>query len=51
MLRDIRARFDGSLALNAWAGRPGQVAIGDTVERLDERLELAVPAGGRFIAA
>ena len=51
VLRDIRARFAGTLALNAWAGRPGQVAIGDPVERLDGRLELAVPEAGRFLAA
>ena len=51
VLRDIRARFGGSLALNAWAGRPGEVAVGDAVVRLDERLELAVPATGRFVAA
>jgi uncharacterized protein YcbX len=49
VLRDIRARFGGSLALNAWAGRPGEVAVGDAVARLDERLELAVPATGRFV--
>jgi len=50
VLRDIRTRFAGTLALNAWAGRPGEVAVGDTVERLDERLELAAPAAGRFVA-
>jgi uncharacterized protein YcbX len=49
VLRDIRARFGGSLALNAWAGRPGEVAVGDAVSRLDQRLELAVPATGRFV--
>jgi uncharacterized protein len=51
VLRDIRARFAGTLALNAWAGRPGDVAVGDAVRALDERIELAVPQAGRFVAA
>jgi hypothetical protein len=51
VLRDIRARFGGRLALNAWAGRPGTVAVGDAVRPLDERIELAVPHAGRFVAA
>jgi hypothetical protein len=51
VLRDIRARFSGRLALNAWAGRPGAVAVGDAVRPLDERIELAVPHAGRFVAA
>jgi uncharacterized protein YcbX len=48
VLRGIRARFDGTLALNAWAGREGDVAVGDPAELLDRPVELALPALGRF---
>jgi len=48
VLRDIRARFGGTLALNAWAGREGHVAVGDRAELLDEPVQLALPALGRF---
>lgn len=48
VLRHIRAAFDGTLALNAWAGREGRVAIDDPVELLDAPIELTVPAAGRF---
>jgi uncharacterized protein YcbX len=48
VLRDIRSRFGGTLALNAWAGQEGHVAVGDRAELLDQRVELAVPALGRF---
>jgi uncharacterized protein YcbX len=48
VLRGIRARFGGTLALNAWAGREGHVAVGDTAELLEQPVELAVPALGRF---
>lgn len=48
VLRGIRARFGGTLALNAWAGREGQVAVGDPASLLDQPIELAVPALGRF---
>jgi uncharacterized protein len=51
VLRGIRARFGGKLALNAWAGRPGEVAVGDPVRLLEERGEVAVPQLGRFAAA
>jgi hypothetical protein len=50
VLRGIRARFGGRLALNAWAGREGQVAVGDEARLLDEPIELAVPEAGRFAA-
>src|SRR4051794_6137372 len=50
VLRDIRARFAGSLALNAWAGGEGRVAVGDAVQRVRERMALTVPAAGRFAA-
>lgn len=48
VLRDIRSRFGGTLALNAWAGREGDVAVGDPAELLDQPVELALPALGRF---
>ena len=48
VLRHIRASFDGTLALNAWAGRPGQVAIGDLARLLDERAAVEYPEGGRY---
>lgn len=48
VLRHIRARFGGSLALNAWVGRDGEVAVGDAVEILDARVEVRSPARGRF---
>lgn len=48
VLRHIRTRFDGTFALNAWAGREGDVAVGDEVRALDRRIELAVPEPGRF---
>jgi uncharacterized protein YcbX len=51
VLRGIRTRFGGRLALNAWAGRPGEVAVGDPVRLLHERGEVAVPRLGRFAAA
>jgi uncharacterized protein YcbX len=51
VLRFIRAAFGGSLALNAWAGRPGRVAVGDAVSLLgpDEEMELRLPQMGRFV--
>lgn len=48
VLRRIRADFDGTLALNAWAGRDGYVAVGDDVALIDQPVELALPAAGRF---
>jgi uncharacterized protein len=50
VLRGIRSRFGGRLALNAWTGRPGEVAVGDPVALLEERGGLAVPQLGRFAA-
>jgi uncharacterized protein len=35
VLRDIRRRFDGRLALNADVARPGSVRVGDPVRLLD----------------
>ena len=48
VLRRIRTDFDGTLALNAWAGREGHVAVGDQAEILDQRIELEIPEPGRF---
>src|SRR5215208_2118301 len=48
VLRHIRANFDGKLALNAWAGRPGCVAVGDEVRILDRPIDVALPEPGRF---
>jgi len=50
VLRRIRRDFDGTLALNAWAGREGHVAVGDQAEILDQRIELGIPEPGRFAA-
>jgi uncharacterized protein len=48
VLRRIRRDFDGTLALNAWAGREGHVAVGDQVEILDQPIELGIAEPGRF---
>ncbi len=48
VLRRIRAQFDGTMALNAWAARTGDVSVGDEVVLLDQPVELARPAIGRF---
>ena len=48
VLRRIRTDFDGTLALNAWAGREGYVAVGDEAHTLDQPIELAAPKPGRF---
>ena len=34
VLRDINARFDGKLALNAAVDQPGTIALGDAVQLL-----------------
>lgn len=48
VLRHVRANFEGTMALNAWAGREGWVSVGDEVRMLDRQLELAIPEPGRF---
>jgi uncharacterized protein YcbX len=35
VLRDIRRRFGGELALNAWVMRGGRIEVGDPVELID----------------
>ncbi len=44
----IRERFGGRLALNAWAGRPGTIAVGDEVTLLAQEIELEIPFAGRY---
>jgi uncharacterized protein len=51
ILLDIRRRFAGSLALNAWVARPGQARVGDPVVVLDSFEEALAPGWGRFVAA
>ena len=51
VLLDIRERFEGSLALNAWTARPGAVRVGDPIELLDSFDDAVAPHGGRFVAA
>jgi hypothetical protein len=48
VLLGIRAQFGGTLALNAWAGRPGRIAVGDAAELLDAERPVDVPLVGRF---
>ena len=48
VFRQIRARFDGTLALNAWTAREGPIALGDAVKVLDREIDVVLPAPGRF---
>ena len=50
VLRRIRSAFGGTLALNAWAGREGRIALDDPAELLDTPIELTIPALGRYAA-
>jgi MOSC domain-containing protein len=51
VLLDLRRRFAGSLALNAWTARSATVRVGDAVELLDEYDAPELPGLGRFVAA
>ena len=51
VLLDIRRRFEGSLALNAWTARPGAVRVGDPIELLESFDDAVAPQWGRFAAA
>ena len=51
VLLGIRAQFGGTLALNAWAGRPGRIAVGDAAELLDAVRPVDLPLVGRFVAS
>jgi MOSC domain-containing protein len=50
VLLDIRRRFGGALALNAWTARAGRVRVGDAVELLDSFDAAQAPGLGRFVA-
>lgn len=47
VLRTIRHRFDGTMALDCWVARGGRIRIGDRVELVD--VDLDGPAGGGWI--
>ena len=51
VLVDIRRRFAGSLALNAWTARPATVRVGDPVELLEAFDDAPAPGLGRFVAS
>ena len=50
VLLDIRQRFEGALALNAWTARPATVRVGDPIELLDTFDDAADPQFGRFVS-
>jgi len=49
VLVDIYARFEGTLALNAWAVIPGRVKVGDTVELVEKFETDGPPVTGRYV--
>ena len=51
VLRDIKRRFGGALALNAWTAAPGIVTVGDPVDLLDSFDDALQPGLGRFVSA
>jgi uncharacterized protein YcbX len=51
VLLDLRRRFAGSLALNAWTARSATVRVGDPVELFDAYDAPELPGLGRFVAA
>ena len=48
VLRHIHTAFHGTLALNAWAGREGRIAIDDPAELLDTPIAQTVTPVGRY---
>ncbi|MGO9959508.1 MAG: MOSC N-terminal beta barrel domain-containing protein [Solirubrobacteraceae bacterium] len=48
VLRHIRAFFAGRLALNAWAGTPGHIAIDDHAQLLEQPRDVPLPQVGRY---
>ncbi len=48
VLRHIRASFQGTLALNSWAGRPGRVSVGDAARLLETPTAIVRPQTGRY---
>ncbi len=51
VLREINARFAGTFALNAWAGRPGAIGAGEPATLLAETVQVDQPALGRYAPA
>ena len=51
VLREINARFAGTFALNAWAGRPGAIGAGEPATLLAETVQVEQPALGRYAPA
>ena len=51
VLLKIRREFGGSFALNAWAARPGRIAVGDPVALLDAFEPAEAPRYGRSARA
>jgi uncharacterized protein len=49
--QQIRSRFGGRLALNAWAGREGRIELGEDVELLEDEVDVDVdvPLFGRYV--
>jgi uncharacterized protein len=49
--QQIRSRFGGRLALNAWAGREGRIELGEDVELLEDEVDVDVdvPLVGRYV--
>jgi uncharacterized protein len=50
VLLELRRRFAGELALNAWTARAATVRVGDPVELLDSFDDADMPGLGRFVA-
>jgi uncharacterized protein YcbX len=48
VLRRINTAFAGTLALDAWAGRPGVISVGDGARLLEANIELELPGLGRY---
>jgi MOSC domain-containing protein len=48
VLRHIRAAFAGTLALNAWAGAPGHIAVDEPVKLLQRPRHVLLPQAGRY---
>lgn len=48
VFRRIGEQFGGTLALNAWTGREGDIAVGDKVQHVPGPLELMAPQMGRY---
>jgi uncharacterized protein len=49
VLRRIRARFDGTLALNAWPSDPGPIAVSEPVTLEQQPADAPAPLTGRFV--